>query len=155
MRKAIGSTVLVSFVIYLFAKGALVMRPRETVVALSALIAALAQACSGQASDDRHEQLASKSNLSVSTSRSPQDRASFEERGQRDPVGHGQGHERREGHVDPTVLDHAQVLGVKPGQLGGLFLGQLALFTELPKPKAETALGSLDWLPQSGTRPHL
>lgn len=80
MRKAIGSTVLLSLVLYLFAKGALVMRPRETVAALSALIAALVQACSGQGADDRHEQRASKSNLWVSSSRSPQDRASFKER---------------------------------------------------------------------------
>ncbi len=50
MRKAVGSMVLLGLVIYLFVKGALVMRPKETVAALSALLAALAQACSGSPS---------------------------------------------------------------------------------------------------------
>jgi hypothetical protein len=37
MRKAVGSMVLLALVIYLFVKGALVLRPKETVAVTSPL----------------------------------------------------------------------------------------------------------------------
>lgn len=139
MRRAIGSAVVLGFVIYLFVKGALVMRPRETISALSALLAALVHACSG----------------STSTAPSLQDRAPLEESRERDLVRDRQGDEGGEGHVDPGVLDHAEVLGVQSGQLGGILLGQLPFLPELPKPKAETALGCFYGLLEGGSKAHL
>lgn len=47
LSKFVGRCTLLGLIIYLFVKGALVLRPRETVAALSALIAALANACCG------------------------------------------------------------------------------------------------------------
>lgn len=47
LSKFVGRCTILGLIIYLFVKGALVLRPRETVAALSALIAALASACCG------------------------------------------------------------------------------------------------------------
>lgn len=47
LSKFVGRCTILGLIIYLFVKGALVLRPRETVAALSALIAALANACCG------------------------------------------------------------------------------------------------------------
>jgi hypothetical protein len=119
---------MMGLVIYLFVKGALVMRPRETVTALTTLIAALVQSCCG----------------SAPTTSSPRDGASLEERRQGDLVRDGQRDERGERHVDAAVLDDAQVLGVKPGQFGGLLLRQSSLFAKLSKPQPKPALRPLD-----------
>jgi len=135
VRKAVGSMVLVALAIYLFTKGALVMRPRETTAALWALIAALMHACCGSSSTN--------------------DGTAFEERREGDLVSECDGHERGEGDVDPGVLDHAQVLGVKPRQFSGLLLGQFTLFSKLPKTKTEAFLSGSDRLLQGGTKPHL
>lgn len=50
ISKFVGRCTLLGLVVFLFVKGALVLRPRETVAALSALIAALVQACCGATS---------------------------------------------------------------------------------------------------------
>lgn len=139
MRKSIGTLVLVSLVVYLFATGAVVMRPKEMVTALSALIAGIVNAGCGA-----HK-----------TTASSQDWAALEERRQGDLVSNRESHEGRERHVDPGVLDHAEVLGVQAGQFGGSFLGQLSLFPEVPKAQAESTLGRLDRLPQPRAKPGL
>lgn len=52
VSKFVGRCTILGLIIYLFVKGALVLRPRETVAALSALIAALANArCGGSTAD--------------------------------------------------------------------------------------------------------
>lgn len=139
MRKSIGSAVLVSLVIYLFAKSALVMRPKETIVALTALIVGLVNACCG----------------TPSTPASPQNRAALEEGRKGNLVGDSKGYEGRKGHVDARVLDHTEVLGVQPGQLGSIFLCEASFFPKLPQPKAESTLGCLDRLPEARAKPGL
>lgn len=52
LSKCVGRCTILGLIIYLFVKGGLVLRPRETVAALSALIAALASACSGGRSSE-------------------------------------------------------------------------------------------------------
>lgn len=47
MSKFVGRCTILGLIVYLFVKGALVFRPKETVAALSALIAALANSCGG------------------------------------------------------------------------------------------------------------
>lgn len=86
---------------------------------------------------------------------SPQDRRPLEERRERDPVSNGERHERGEAHIRSRVLDDREVLGVKPCQLGSLFLGQSALFTKLSKSKAQAALRGLDRLLQGGSKTNL
>jgi hypothetical protein len=137
ISKSVGRLVLLGVVGYLFAKGALVLRPRETVAALSALIGAMVHACSGAASA------------------SPDGRAALEERRQGELEGECQRHQRGEGDVDAAVLDDAQVLCVQSGEFGGLLLGQSALLTKLSKSQAETALGTFDRLPQGRAKPNL
>jgi hypothetical protein len=128
--------VLLGLAIYLFARGALVMRPRETVAALSTLIAALVHSCCG-------------------ADPSANDRAALEERREGDLVGDCQGSQRGERDVDPAVFDHAQVLGVKPGEFGGSLLGQVPLFSKLSKSKPQAALSTFDWLLEGRTQPDL
>ncbi len=82
-------------------------------------------------------------------------RAAFEERREGDLVRDRQGHEGRERHVDSGVFDHAQVLGVKPGEFGGSLLRQLTLLTDLPKLQAKTPLRTFDGLLQGRPQPHL
>lgn len=106
VTKTVGRCTLSALIVYLFVKGALVLRPAQTAAAMSALITALIRACGA----------------STSPTSSPEDGAALEERQQGDLVSHGQGYERREGNVDPGVLDDAQVLGVKARQFGGLLL---------------------------------
>ena len=79
----------------------------------------------------------------------------FEECREGDLVRHRQSSERREGHVDPTVLDDAEMLRVQPGDLGGLFLGQTALVAELAKTQPETTLRTFDGLREGRSEPHL
>ena len=124
ISKAVGRLVLVGLVIFLFIKGALVLRPKETMAALSALIAALVHACCGPSTN----------------SSSAQNGAALEERREGELVRHRQGDQRGEGDVHPSVLDHAEVLRMQAGQFGGFFLRQLALFPELPKSESETLL---------------
>jgi hypothetical protein len=130
MTKAIGSMVLLGIVIYLFVRGALVMRQRETVTALSGLIAALAQACCG----------------SAPATSLPGDSTPLEERRERDLVRDRQRDERREGHVHAAVLDDAQVLGVKAGDLRRLLLGKAAFVAKPSEPQPEPPLRPLDRL---------
>ena len=141
MRKKVGGLVLTVLVIYLFIRGALVMRPKEMVGALSTLIAFLVNACSGLPQGD-------------TSPASPQHRTALEERRERDPVGNCQGHEGRESNVDPGVLDHAQVLGVEPGKFCGLLLSKLSFFPNLAEPQAETLCGPFDRLPEGRPQPH-
>lgn len=47
LSKFVGRCTILGLIVYLFVKGALVLRPKETVAALSALIAALVNACCG------------------------------------------------------------------------------------------------------------
>lgn len=47
ISKFVGRCTILGLIIYLFVKGALVLRPKETVAALSALIAAFANTCCG------------------------------------------------------------------------------------------------------------
>lgn len=47
LSKFVGRCTILGLIIYLFVKGALVLRPKEIVAALSALIAALVNACCG------------------------------------------------------------------------------------------------------------
>lgn len=138
--KCVGRCTLLGLVVFLFVKGALVLRPRETVAALSALIAALVQACCGASS---------------ASEPSSQNRAAVEERRERDLVGDRQSGERGECDVHRSVLDDAEVLGVKPGDLGGLLLGQLPLLAELPKTKPKATLGALDGRDERRTKLHL
>lgn len=51
LSKFVGRCTILGLIIYLFVKGALILRPRETVAALSALIAAQASACCGGTSE--------------------------------------------------------------------------------------------------------
>jgi len=136
VSKFVGRSVLVAFVLYLFVKGALVLRPKDTTAALTALIAALVHACSPGAP-------------------SADDRAAIEESRKGDLVGECQSHQRGEGDVDRPVFDDAQVLGVKPGEFGGSFLGQVPLFTNLPQTKPEPSLGAFDGLLKTRAKPDL
>lgn len=137
--KFVGRCTILGLVVFLFVKGALVVRPKQTIAALSALIAALVQACCG----------------SVPSDPSSQNGAALEERRERDLVGDRQGGERGEGDVHRAVFDDAQVLGVEPGDLGGLLLGQLPLLAELPKAKSKASLGALDGRDECRTELHL
>lgn len=47
ISKFVGRCTIFGLIVWLFVRGALVLRPKETVAALSALIAALAHSCSG------------------------------------------------------------------------------------------------------------
>lgn len=47
ITKSVGRCTLFALVVYLFVRGALVLRPAQTAAALSALIAALMHACCG------------------------------------------------------------------------------------------------------------
>lgn len=136
ISKFVGRSVLVSFVVYLFVKGALVLRPKETVAAITTLVTALVHACAGGEPSPNHG-------------------AVLEERRERDLVGECQGNQRREGDVDAPVLDHAQVLGVKPGEFGGCFLGQIPLLPKAPELQSESALGTLDGLLETRAKPDL
>lgn len=95
MRRSIGNLVLLGLVVYLLAKGAIVIRPRELGAALASLIVSALGACS------------------TSGEPSLQDWAPFEEGRQGDLVRHREGDHRCEGHVHPAVLDDAQVLGMQ------------------------------------------
>lgn len=85
----------------------------------------------------------------------PKHRRPLEERRHRDLEGDRQCRQRREGDVDPTVLDDAQVLGVETGKFGCALLGQSALFTKLSKSQAETALGTFNRLLEGRAKPDL
>jgi len=151
--RGLGRMVFWGVVVFLFVKRALVLRPRETIAALSALISALVNACCGIDSTravEHHDESAAFSVITSANYGRP-----FEERGERDLVGDRQCRERREGDVDPAILDHAQVLGVKPGKFSGILLGQLPLFAELSKPQTETALCTFDWLLKGRAQPDL
>ncbi len=151
ISRTVGHCTIFGLVVYLFIKGALVMRPRETIAALSALIAALVNGCCGSDSTRAGKDHEARASVVVITS--AEHGSPLEERRQRDLVGNRQCRERREGDVDPAILDHAQVLGVQTGKFGGALLGQPTLFTKLPKPQAETALGTLDGLLEGRTKP--
>lgn len=138
--KFVGRCTLLGLVVFLFVKGALVLRPKETIAALSALIAALVHACCGASSAPEP---------------SAQNRAALEERRERDLVGDRQSGEGREGDVHRTVFDDAQVLGVEPGDLGSLFLGQFSLLAELPKTKPKATLGAFDGRDERRAKLHL
>lgn len=47
LSKFVGRCTILGLIVYLFVKGALILRPKDTVAALSALIAALANSCCG------------------------------------------------------------------------------------------------------------
>jgi hypothetical protein len=137
LSKPIGRLVGVALVVYLFMKGALVLRPRETTAALSALIAALLHACCGAGSA------------------SPDGRAALEERGQRDFVGVGQSHQAGEGDVGLAALDDAQVLRVDAGSFGCLLLGQPLGVADLTKPQAQPLPSPVDGPLDRGLAPDL
>ena len=140
LSKPIGRLVAVALVVYLFAKGALLLRPRETTAALSALIAALLHACCGAGSA------------------SPDGRAALEERGQRDFVGVGESHQGGEAHAlggGARGLDHAQVLRMDARPLGGFLLGQPLLLPDLLETQAQALPSPLDGALDGRARPDL
>lgn len=138
--KFVGRCTLLGLVVFLFVKGALVLRPKETIAALSALIAALLHACCGASSAPEP---------------SSQNRAALEERRERDLVRHRERDERSERRVRLARLQDADVLRVQSCDLGSLFLRQLTLLSELPKSKSKPALRSLEGRRQHGASPDL
>lgn len=129
MRRNIGNFVLLGLVVYLIANGAIVIRPREMGPVLASVIVSVVGACS------------------TSAEPSLQDGAPLEEGREGHLVGNGKGHHRSEGHVDPAVLDDAEMLRMQSGQFGGCFLSQFTLFSKLTEAETESSLRGCDRLP--------
>jgi hypothetical protein len=137
ITRSVGCVTLWALVVYLFVKGALVLVPRQFVLAISALIAALVHVCSGSAAP------------------SSDGGGTFEEGRQRDLVSVSEGHQCPEGSVGLAAFDHAEVLGVDGGSFGSLLLRQPLLIPHLSKAQAEPLLSPPDGSLDGGPLPDL
>lgn len=147
ITKSVGCLTLWALVVYLFVKGALVLVPRKFTLAISALIAALVHLCSGS-------QALPASSSSGAPPSADGGRA-LEEGHEGDLVREREGHKGAEGGVRLAAFDHAEVLGVDGGSLGGLLLRQPLLLPDRTQAEPQTLSSPLDGPLDRGPCPDL
>jgi hypothetical protein len=134
ITKAVGRLVVWGLIVYLFAKGALVLRPRETAAAMCAIVGALAHShCVVE------DAMAPPADVRPPATPSPTTSADrggvLEKRRERHFVGEGQGDQCPKRGVTATPFDDPKMLGVNSRPFGGLLLGQTFLIADGAKPK--------------------
>lgn len=153
ITRSVGRLVIGVGIIYLFAKGALVLRPRETAGVVCDVVASIAHAhCSISGVESFVD---SRSPAPRSTVASSDRGGAVEQGGEGDLVRERQCHQRPEGGVSSAALDHPQVLGVDGGSLRRLLLRQSLLLADGTQSESQTLPGAFDRPLDGGARPDL
>lgn len=153
ISRGVGRLVIVAGVAYLFAKGALVLRPQEAAGVVCDVVASIAHAHCNISGAERS-----------GDSRSPAPRSpvalsdhggAVEQRREGDLVRERQCHDRPEGGVGPASLNDSEMLGVDRRALGSLLLRQSLLLADGAQSKPETLSRAFDRPLDGGTGPDL